>query len=65
MEMFIEEILSTTPSRELPSKSDAFRSALIVCFEEAIERGLSPHAAIAAVLEWAADECARLNESSV
>ncbi len=63
--MFIEEILPSTPSKELPGKSDAFRSALIACFEEAIERGLSPNAAIAVVLEWAADECARLYESSI
>ena len=60
----IEEMLFTTPSVNSPSDSDEFRSALILSFEEAVARGLSPQNAIAVVLNWAADECARLNESS-
>jgi hypothetical protein len=36
------------------------KSAVIADFEAAIERGLSPQSAIAAILDWAAEECARL-----
>ncbi len=61
--MLIEEILPTTLSEALSRESDLLKSALIVCFEEAVERGLPPHVAIATILEWAAGECARLNES--
>jgi hypothetical protein len=50
--MFIEEILIITPSAELSNESDALRSALIVCFEEAVERGLSPQEAMAIIVEF-------------
>ena len=62
--MLIEEMLCATPSVNSPSDSDELRSALIVSFENAVARGLSPQNAIAVILNWVADECARLNESS-
>jgi hypothetical protein len=41
---------------------EELKSILIVSYETAVGRGLEPSAALAAVLEWAAVECARLNE---
>jgi hypothetical protein len=42
--------------------SEELISGLIENFEEAIERGLPPSRAIAAIIEWAAQECARLEK---
>ena len=64
MRILIEGLLPIMPSAALSSEPDVFRSALIVCFEEAVERGLSPKDAIAIVLDWVAGECARLKTSS-
>ena len=64
MRMLIEEILPIMPPAALSCEHDVFRSALIVCFEEAVERGLAPKDAIAIVLDWVAGECARLKASS-
>ena len=36
------------------------KSALIAAFETAIDQGLPPQMAIATVLEWVSEECARL-----
>jgi hypothetical protein len=41
-------------------QSEEFKSALIVCFEDAIDRGLAPSQAIAALLEFASQEVARI-----
>lgn len=45
---------------EEEDRSEELVSALIVHFEEAIERGLPPARGIAAIIQWAAQECARL-----
>ncbi len=37
------------------------KSALIAAFERAIDQELPPQIAIATVLEWVSEECARLN----
>ncbi len=39
---------------------EEFRSALITNFEAAIDRGVPPHLVMAAVIEFAANEIARL-----
>jgi hypothetical protein len=41
---------------------EALKSALIVGYEAAIDRGLPPSQAIAAILEWVAQECSRLGD---
>jgi hypothetical protein len=39
---------------------EEFKGALIACFEDAIDRGLAPTQAIAAILELASQEMARI-----
>jgi hypothetical protein len=39
---------------------EEFKSAILVCFEDAIDRGLAPSQAIAALLELASQEVARI-----
>jgi hypothetical protein len=39
---------------------DEFRSALIVAYEHALEQGISPRAALAAILDMAASEMQRI-----
>jgi hypothetical protein len=42
------------------SSLEDLKSAVIASFATAIDRGLSPSDAMATILEWAAQECARL-----
>jgi hypothetical protein len=41
---------------------EELKNILIVSYETAVDRGLEPSAALAAILEWAAQECARLSD---
>ncbi len=40
---------------------EPLRSALIVSFETALDQGVPPQIALATVMEWVAEECARLS----
>ena len=42
-----------------PEAIDEFRSALIIAYEQAIEDGISPNAALAAALDWLSLELKR------
>ena len=44
----------------LERSADDLKSLLIVAFETAIEEGLPPQKALSIVLDWVADECARV-----
>ena len=63
--MLLEEITSThtgtRPSHERGGED--LKSALIVQYEAAIDGGLSPASALGIMLEWIAEECARLGGS--
>ena len=63
--MFAQEIFATNAASDSPRDDHAEKQkiALIASFETAIDHGLSPQLAIAAILEWVADECARLSEN--
>lgn len=63
--MLAQEIFLTNAASDLPRNDHAqeLKSALIESFETAIEHSLSPQRAIAAILEWVADECGRLSEN--
>jgi hypothetical protein len=41
---------------------EALKGDLIVSYETAVGLGLQPAIALAAILEWAAQECARVSE---
>ena len=41
--------------------TDALRSALIASYELALARGLAPTSALAIILTWSAEECARVH----
>jgi hypothetical protein len=62
--MIIQEIQFTKSLTDVSHEqsTDELKGALIVSYEAAIERGIPPHEAIAAVLVWAAEECARLRD---
>ncbi len=53
-----EECLIEAADRELLEK---LQSSLISSYEMALESGLSPGGALAAILDWAAVECGRIN----
>jgi hypothetical protein len=55
--MLIQGLFSA-PSEECAGE---LKSALIAAFETAIDQGLTPQIAIATVLEWVSEECARLH----
>ena len=48
----------------LEKSADDLKSLLIIGFETAIDQGLPPQKAVSVILEWAADECARLSEAA-
>ncbi len=50
--------------RSLEKCAEDLKSLLIVSFETAIDEGLPPREALAIVLGWAADECARLKSAA-
>ncbi len=60
--MLVQDLPSTTLFVSVSEESllEDLRSAVIASFETALDLGLSPSDAIATVLEWAAQECARL-----
>jgi hypothetical protein len=60
--MLIQELPSTTSFVSVSEESslEDLRSAVIASFEAALDRGLAPSDALATILEWAAQECARL-----
>ena len=47
-------------NRDFTDTLDDFRSALIVAYEHALEQGISPRAALAAILDMAASEMQRI-----
>lgn len=47
-------------NRDFTDTFDEFRSALIVAYEHALEQGISPSAALAAILDMAASEMQRI-----
>jgi hypothetical protein len=44
--------------------AEELKSALIASFETAVDHGLPPQMALAAVLEWVSEECARLHSGA-
>jgi hypothetical protein len=60
--MLVQETLSrmTIVSMSEEGSLEDLRSAVIASFEAALDRGLSPSDALATILEWAAQECGRL-----
>ncbi len=59
--MIIQEIQFPVSFADASREHEAeeLKGALILSYEAAIERGLAPQNAIAAILVWAAEECAR------
>ncbi len=41
--------------------SEELKARVIVAYEQALRDGLPPSSALAAMLEWAAEECARVH----
>lgn len=62
--MFVGEALSAAaPVRNAEDRRvEDLKSIFIVSFETAVERGMEPTAVLAVIIEWAAEECARLCE---
>ncbi len=60
--MIIQEIEFANHLAEVSREQDAeeLKGVLIVTYETAVERGLPPQDALAAILTWVAEECARL-----
>ena len=58
--MLIQELFSTFARPSDDDLSEELKSGLIASFETVINRGLSRQMAIATVLEWVSEECARL-----
>ena len=65
--MLTLEIPSTKTFRDLPLEQSAedLKSLLIIGFETAIDQGLPPQRALGIVLEWVADECARISDAAL
>ena len=59
--MLIQGLLSDFARPSDEECTGELKSALTAAFETAIDQGLSPQIAIATVLEWVSEECARLN----
>jgi hypothetical protein len=60
-EMLIQGLFSDFARSSDEECTGQLKSALIAAFETAIDQGLPPQNAIATVLEWVSEECARLN----
>ena len=60
-EMLIQGLFSDFARPSDEGCTGELKSSLIAAFETAIDQGLSPQIAIATVLEWVSEECARLN----
>jgi hypothetical protein len=50
------------PGKKHPSMtaSEELKSCLIASYERAVHNGLSPCSALAVMLEWVSEECARI-----
>ena len=59
--MLIQGLLSDFARPYDEDCAGELKSALIAAFETAIDQGLPPQIAIATVLEWVSEECARLH----
>jgi hypothetical protein len=59
--MFLQSLLADFACPSDEECTGELKSALIAAFETAIDQGLAPHLAIATVLEWVSEECARLH----
>ena len=59
-EMLIQGLFSNFACPSDDEFSEELKRGLIASFETAINRGLPRQLAIAAVLEWVSEECARL-----
>lgn len=44
--------------------ADAFKSALIIAYEQALQNGLSPYAALSAMLDWVCAEFERCRQDA-
>ena len=62
-EILIQGLFSNFACFSDDESTEELKSGLIASFETAINRGLPPQLAIATVLEWVAEECARLQAS--
>ena len=62
-EMLIQGLFSNIGFPSEMECTEELKSGLITSFETAINRGLPPQQAIATVLEWVSEECARLQAS--
>ncbi len=65
--MLFEKFTSGTPIGFASEDEfcEELKSALIVSFEKAIDRGVQPARAIATILEWTSEEMARLQEEQL
>ncbi len=55
--------ISRGPDKNDPNSraSEELKARLIIAYEQALQNGLTPHRALAVMLEWAAEECARVS----
>ena len=58
--MFIQSLFGDFACPTDEECAVGMKSALIAAFETAVDQGLPPQMAIATVLEWVSEECARL-----
>ncbi len=62
--MLVEQIPTAAMFERIAEEKrvEDLKGILIISYETAVSRGLQPLAALAAIIEWAAQECARLGE---
>ena len=65
VKMLIQELFSDKAFARASDDNCAeeLKSTIIASFEAAVDHGLPPQMAIAAILEWVSEECAQLHAS--